>query len=175
MKKHFYSFMVVMFTAFSFALTSCGDDNEDPDDPNDAGSTATYVTVNGEQFVGDDATCDILYNTHIDFTYGKKGSSDPYGFPTIAASIYCDGFSPATASKGTALDVKGLTTFTYQTDVMEGYSCDEYVSGSVTFESYNATDRTIVFKLSNLKCKNTKGNTLTVNGTVKCEVLRMPQ
>lgn len=48
MKKYLYSLMVVMFTAFSFALTSCGDDDDkdEPEIPNFTNNGS--LTINGQ-------------------------------------------------------------------------------------------------------------------------------
>ena len=47
MKKYLYLFFVALFATMSFSLTSCGDDDDEPNGGNDSKSS---FTINGTAF-----------------------------------------------------------------------------------------------------------------------------
>lgn len=46
MKKYLYFLFVALFATMSFALTSCGDDDDEPNDP----TTGSGLTINGVKY-----------------------------------------------------------------------------------------------------------------------------
>lgn len=48
MKKYLYLFFVALFATMSFSLTSCGDDEDEPNEPN-GGETTSTLTINGKK------------------------------------------------------------------------------------------------------------------------------
>ncbi len=71
MKKYLYLLFVALFATMSFSLTSCGDDDDEPNDPNNGGSTTeSALTINGVEYELDGFFSQLLksYDGHTVFS-----------------------------------------------------------------------------------------------------------
>ncbi len=168
MRKYLYTLMVVMFAAFSFVLTSCGDDNDGPDDV----SASTTVTFDNAQYsVG---TAFYLIDTE----------NDAYGFvATIKAEsgnktvfLYYDRFGD-TLERGKKLDpsrvhivvkdgsgnVSGSQVILKVTTVL---------SGDITVVDYSEG---CGLKFNNFRFETSanEGTTYSLNGTINYDYKRL--
>ena len=78
MKKYLYLLFVVLFATMSFALTSCGDDDDEPNDPT---TGKMELTIDGEKYVfthtmanvnGSDYSC-LVYNDDNELNFSIYG------------------------------------------------------------------------------------------------------
>lgn len=166
MKKYLSLLFVALFATMSFALISCGDDNDEPE----SGNGKASLTINGQG-----------YKEHS--TTGANSTVTDYGTSlgiSIKAELYpansdeTDFFPHANISleaNSVAL-VKG-TTLTLNdgyvemvTDVMEGDKYDEIKSGKVTVSEVNGA--TVTLNFDNLKLADDDNKTVTINGSLTC-------
>lgn len=147
MKKYFYLFFVALFATMSFALTSCSDDD---DEPNDLTTGKMELTIDGKKHVfthsmanvnGCDYSC-LVYNNDNELNF----------------SIY----DWDEVGKGTALTDENFTLT---------WSVDEAIIGmptsntSVKVADKNSKNITISF--NDAKFEDMRGfESFTVNGTI---------
>lgn len=78
MKKYFYCVFVALFATMSFALISCSDDDDEPNDPT---TGKMELTIDGQKYVfthtlagvnGDDYSC-LVYNDDNELNFSIYG------------------------------------------------------------------------------------------------------
>ena len=69
MKKYLYLFFVALFATMSFSLTSCGDDD---DEPNNGGETASALTINGKKVAFDSYYSQLQKDMTTALCFGVK-------------------------------------------------------------------------------------------------------
>ena len=182
MKKYFYLFFVALFATMSFALTSCSDDDDEPNDPNNDTATFTY---NGEKlYVRDSGTLDnIKIDNMMQMGFSLYKTSDPYSgedldiYPKASVTLEIKPFDVNTTPKGTKLNIV-TSRYTWIEDYSNGFQIGsqntsgvEYyfkpTSGEVSFGGYDSKNNTVTIKV-NLTMTNQSKST-TLNGTVVCE------
>lgn len=181
MTKYFKLLMVALFATMSFAFTSCGSDDDEPDTPN---SSASFL-YNGEKlFVRDSGTLDnVQIDGKMQCAFALYQTEDPYNveeldlYPKVSVTLEVTPFDVETVSKGTKLDVV-TSRYTWIEDYTKGFSIGtssvegvEYyfkpTAGTVTFEGYDSNDGTVTLKI-NLTMTN-PSKSVSLSGTVKCE------
>lgn len=147
MKKYLYVLFVALFATMSFALTSCGDDDDEPNDPT---TGKMELTIDGKKYVfthtlanvnGSDYNC-LVYNDDNELNFSI------YGWDEIV--------------KGSFLTDENFT-LTWDTD--------EAIIGmptSSTAVKVTAKDsKNITISFSNAKFEDMMGyESFTVNGTI---------
>lgn len=172
MERYIKLLFVALFATMSFALTSCGDDNDEPDDPNNNSASFTY---NGEKlYTRDSGTFDnikiddmmqmgfALYKTPDLFS----GDDDVEIYPVVGVTLEIKPFDVTSTSKGTKLEVI-TSRYTWIEDYSNGA---EYyfkpTAGEVTFEGYDSNNNTVNIKV-NLTMAN-PSKSVTLKGSVVC-------
>ena len=172
MERNIKLLFVALFATMSFALTSCGDDNDEPDDPNNNSASFTY---NGEKlYTRDSGTFDnikiddmmqmgfALYKTPDLFS----GDDDVEIYPVVGVTLEIKPFDVTSTSKGTKLEVI-TSRYTWIEDLSNGA---EYyfkpTAGEVTFEGYDSNNNTVNIKV-NLTMAN-PSKSVTLKGSVVC-------
>lgn len=163
---------MALFATMSFALTSCGDDNDEPNNPNNNSAAFTY---NGEKlYTRDSGTFDnikiddmmqmgfALYKTPDLFS----GDDDVDLYPVVSVTLEIKPFDVTSTSKGTKLEVI-TSRYTWIEDLSNGA---EYyfkpTAGEVTFEGYDSNNNTVNIKV-NLTMAN-PSKSVTLKGSVVC-------
>lgn len=182
MTKYFKLLMVAIFATMSFALTGCGDDDDDePDAPN---SSASF-NYNGEKlYVRDSGTLDnVQVDGQMQCAFALYQTANPYSgeeldiYPKVSVTLELKPFDVETASKGTKLDVV-TSRYTWIEDYTKGFSIGtssvegvEYyfkpTAGEVTFVGYDSKNETVTLKV-NLTMSN-PSKSVSLNGTVNCK------
>ncbi len=181
MKKYLNLLFVALFATMSFALVSCGDDDE-PDDPTN--DTATFA-YNGEKlYVRDSGTLDnIKIDDMMQMGFSLYKTSDPYSgddmdiYPMASVTLELKPFDVNATAKGTKLEVV-TSRYTWIEDYSKGFQIGsqnvsgvEYyfkpTSGEVTFEGYDSKNDVVTVKV-NLTMSN-KSKSVTLKGSVSCE------
>lgn len=164
MKKYFYLLMVAFFATMSFALTSCGDDDDEPNDGNGKGIVSCDITVNGTKLNARVISAD--YNNgelSIMVNNSFSGAEDMLIFDATV--------SPLLAGKDVT-DVCDVTPSILT--IEEGcalYKTDDNESGSVFIESYDSSKNTVTVKFSNYTYYSMYCNgSVAVNGKVKAVI-----
>lgn len=172
MERYIKLLFVALFATMSFALTSCGDDNDEPDDPNNNSASFTY---NGEKlYTRDSGTFDnikiddmmqmgfALYKTPDLFS----GDDDVEIYPVVGVTLEIKPFDVTSTSKGTKLEVI-TSRYTWIEDLSNGA---EYyfkpTAGEVTFKGYDSNNNTVNIKV-NLTMAN-PSKSVTLKGSVVC-------
>lgn len=182
MKKYFYLFFVALLATMSFTFTSCSDDDDDLNGPNNDTATFTY---NGEKlYVRDSGTLDnIKIDNMMQMGFALYKTADPYSgedldiYAKVCVHLEIKPFDVNTTPKGAKLDVV-TSRYTWIEDCSngfhigsEGISGIEYyfkpTSGEVSFEGYDSKNNTVTIKV-NLTMSNQSKST-TLNGTVACK------
>ena len=176
MKKYYTLLLAVLFAALPFALTSCGDDNDEPDDPN---KTKSSFTVNGKPYYDlhqsiygePEAT---LYNyveglgtAQINFEFSASKNPDdvdPWNPTGVDVMIYTKSFN-ASSIAGKNLEL----TDDIRVSVADGAYLEEYVSGSISVVSIKGNRATIKFNSLKVCEEDNASNSATLNGTVVCQ------
>lgn len=165
MKKYLSLLFVAFFATMSFALTSCGDDDDEPN----GGNGSASLTINGQgykehAFTG--ATSTITdYGTRLGIKieaelYPAKSDETDF-YPRAHISLEAES---ATLSKGMTLTLNdGYIAMV--TDVMEGDRYDEIKSGKVTVTEISGS--TVTLNFDNLKVADDDDKTITINGSLK--------
>lgn len=165
MKKYLSLLLVALFTTFSFTLTSCGDDDDEPD----GGKGKATLTINGQNYKEHTTTGASSTITDYGTRLGIKIDAELYPaksdeldlFPMANISLETES---VTLTKGTTLSINdGYVEM--MTDVMEGEKYDEIKSGKVTVSDIAGS--TVTLKFDNLKLANDDNKTVTINGTLK--------
>lgn len=147
MKKYLYFLFVALFATMSFALTSCGDDD---DEPNDSTTGKMELTIDGKKYVfshtmanvnGSDYSC-LVYNDD------NQLNISIYGWDDIV--------------KGTALTEDNFTLT---------WSTDEAIIGmptsSTTVKVTEKDSKNVTISFNNAKFEDMRGyESFTVNGTI---------
>ena len=181
MERYFKFLIVALLTTTSFALTSCGNDDDEPDAPNN--DTATFA-YNGEKlYVRDSGTLDnIKIDNMMQMGFALYKTSDPYSggdldlYPMASVTLEIKPFDVTSTSKGTKLEVI-TSRYTWIEDYSKGFSIGsssvedvEYyfkpTAGEVTFEGYDSNNNTVNIKV-NLTMAN-PSKSVTLKGTVEC-------
>lgn len=172
MKKYLQLLFVALFATVSFALTSCGDDNDEPDNGNGKSS----FTVNGQAYgIHEDTGATPTFTnvtsqnrSQVDIEVYPAKSDDSDLYPRVHVNIESDAL-PTPVAKGAKLSIKDNNS-TYSemtTGFMEVTRYTEYKSGSVTVESASSTSVTL--KFDNVKFADADGDIITLNGTINCD------
>ena len=181
MERYIKLLFVALFATTSFALTSCGNDDDEPDAPNN--DTATFA-YNGEKlYVRDSGTLDnIKIDNMMQMGFALYKTSDPYSggdldlYPMASVTLEIKPFDVTSTSKGTKLEVI-TSRYTWIEDYSKGFSIGsssvedvEYyfkpTAGEVTFEGYDSNNNTVNIKV-NLTMAN-PSKSVTLKGTVEC-------
>lgn len=147
MKKYLYFLFVALFATMSFALISCGDDDDEPNDPS---SGKMELTIDGNKYVfthtmanvnGDDYSC-LVYNDDNELNFSI------YGWDEIV--------------KGSFLTDENFT-LTWDTD--------EAIIGmptsSTTVKVTAKDSKNVTISFNNAKFEDMMGTaSFTVNGTI---------
>lgn len=167
MKKYLSLLFVALFATMSFALTSCGDDNDEPD----GGDSKASLTINGQGYkehptTGANSTV-TDYGTSLGISIKTElypvNSDESEIFPHANISLEANS---TTIAKGVTLALNdGYVKMV--TDVMEGDKYDEIKSGKVTVSDVKGA--TVTLKFDNLKLADDDNKTVTINGTLICE------
>ena len=147
MKKHLYLLLVALLATMSFALTSCGDDDNEPNDPT---TGKMELTIDGKKYVFSHP----MANVNGDQYFCMVSNDDC----ELAISIY--GWDEV--SKGTALTDENFTLT---------WSTDEAIIGMPTSNStvkVNSKDsKSITISFNNAKFEDMRGyESFTVDGTI---------
>lgn len=147
MKKYFYFLFVAFFATMSFALTSCGDDDDEPNDPT---TGKMELTIDGQKYIFSHP----MVNVNGDQYFCMVSNDDC----ELAFSIY--GWDEV--SKGTALTDENFTLT---------WSTDEAIIGMPTSNSsvkVNSKDsKSITISFNNAKFEDMRGyESFTVNGSI---------
>lgn len=168
MKKYLHLLLVALFATMSFALTSCGDDNDEPD----GGNGKASLTINGQGYkehatTGASSTItdyssvrpDLGIKIEAELYPAKSDETDFY--PRAHISLEAES---ATLSKGMTLTLNdGYIEMI--TDVMEGDRYDEIKSGKVIVTEISGS--TVTLNFDNLKVADDDDKTITINGSLK--------
>lgn len=162
MKKYLYLFFVALFATMSFSLTSCGDDDDEPNGGNDSKST---FTINGTTFGTND---DWAWVQNIEAqdvaTFQAQLSTSKGEYPWVEMTI--DTKAVKGSSKGQSLTITNAKVkyFTTQTSAT---IFDEEEGGSILVQ--DITSSAITLKFNNYKLSD-GSNTLTLNGVLKFDL-----
>lgn len=161
MKKYLYFLFVALFATMSFALTSCGDDDDEPNDP----TTKSSLTINGVKYKANPVmSWDGSWNENGDnagtFTVSvldNDNNACGYMFDFISSTQPKVGDDFATMDLTmTVMDVSDASMPTL-----------DYKSGSAKVKSFGKNTMTVEF--SNLKMEGSTymggEATYTFNGT----------
>lgn len=171
MKKYLSLLFVALFATMSFALTSCGDDNDEPD----GGNSKASLTINGQGYkehstTGANSTV-TDYGTSLGISIKAElypaNSDETEFFPRVNISLEANSVALA---KGTTLTLNdGYVEMV--TDVMEGDKYDEIKSGKVTVSEVNGA--TVTLNFDNLKLADDDSKTVTINGSLVCDYTKI--
>lgn len=171
MKKYLQLLLVALFATMLFALTSCGDDNDEPN----GGDSNAALTINGQGYkehptTGANSTV-TDYGTSLGISIKAElyptNSDETDFFPRANISLEANS---VTMSKGTTLTLNdGYVELV--TDVMEGDRYDEIKSGKVTVSEVQGA--TVTLSFDNLKLANDDNKTVTINGTLVCDYTKI--
>lgn len=181
MKTYFYLFFVALFATMSFTLTSCGDEDDEPENPNNSES----FSYNGEKlFVRDSGTLDnVQIEDKMQCSFSLYKTSDPYSgedidiYPKVGVTLELKPFDVTTTSKGSRVDVI-TSRYTWIEDYSNGFYIGpssvegvEYyfkpTSGDITFEGYDSQTESVTLKVNLTMSNLTKS--VTLKGTVNCQ------
>lgn len=157
MKKYLYFLFVALFATMSFALTSCGDDDDEPNDPtNESGLTINGVKYKANPIMNWDGSWDRGTFTVSVLDNDNNACGYTFDFTPNGASVKeGDDFSKMSLSM-TVMDVSDASMSTL-----------DYKSGTVIAKSFGKNTMTVEF--NNLKMSGETymgGNaSYTFNGT----------
>lgn len=171
MKKYLSLLFVALFATMTFALTSCGDDNDEPD----GGNGKASLTINGQGYKEHSTTGANSTVTDYGTSLGIKIESELYTanseetdfFPRAHISLEANSVALA---KGTTLTLNDGYVEMIEgagTDGMYGTVYDEIKSGKVTVSEVKG--ETVTLNFENLKLADDDNKTVTINGTLICE------
>lgn len=165
---------MALFATLSFALTSCGDDDDEPNGGNDKAS----LTINGQGYkehttTGASSTIADYSSTRPDLGIAIKAELYPSEsdeldfFPCANISFNAES---ATLSKGMTLTLnEGYVEM--MTDFIQGDKYDEIKSGKVTVSEVSGASVTL--KFDNLKIADDDNEIITINGTLKFQYTKI--
>lgn len=162
---------VALLATMSFALTSCGDDNDEPD----GGNSKASLTINGQGYkehstTGANSTV-TDYGTNLGISIKAElypaNSDETEIFPRANISLEANS---VTITKGATLSLNdGYVEMV--TDVMEGDKYDEIKSGKVTVSDVKGS--TVTLNFDNLKLADDDNKTVTINGSLVCDYTKI--
>lgn len=167
MKKYLYLFFVALFATMSFLLTSCGDDDDEPNEGNNQAS----LTINNVGYGVHDITGSSTTLTDYGSRLGMQLDAELYPINSdemdfFPRANFCLSAESTTLSKGMTLNLtKGYVEMI--TDVMSGITYDEIVSGKIVVSEIKGS--TVILKFYNLKLSDGYGKDITINGSLSCE------
>lgn len=171
MKKYLSLFFVALLATMSFALTSCGDDNDEPD----GGDSKASLTINGQGYkehstTGANSTV-TDYGTSLGISIKAElypaNSDETDFFPRANISLEANSVA---ITKGATLSLNdGYVEML--TDVMEGDKYDEIKSGKITVSDVKGA--TVTLNFDNLKLADDDNKTVTINGTLVCDYTKI--
>lgn len=165
MKKYLHLLLVALFATMSFALTSCGDDDDEPD----GGNGSASLTINGQGYKEHATTGATSTITDYGTRLGIKIEAELYPAKSDETDFYPRAHISLEAESATLS--KGMTLTLYDgyvemiTDVMEGDRYDEIKSGKVTVTEISGS--TVTLNFDNLKIADDDDKTITINGSLK--------
>lgn len=147
MKKFFYFLFVALFATMSFALTSCGDDNDEPNDPT---TGKMELTIDGKKHVFTNTMANVNGSTYNCLVYNNDTE--------LNFSIY----DWDNTVKGSYLTDENFTLT---------WSTDEAIIGMPTSNTSVKVDakdsKNITISFTNAKFEDMRGyESFTVNGTI---------
>lgn len=154
MKKYFYFLFVALFATMSFALTSCGDDD---DEPTVVGKYSCNLTVNGTKFPASTISGEIWNHNGFDaITVWVNDITNQNGYMIFETT-------EVNASNGT--------------DITEDCSLDadfgelflmggEVKCGTVKVASIDRENKVVKIQFTNAKFASPLGDDALVNGTM---------
>lgn len=154
MKKYLYLFFVALFATMSVALTSCGDDD---DEPSAGGKYSCNLTVNGSKFPSKTIAGEIWNHNGFDaITVWVNDATNENGYVIFEVTNVnaTDGIK---VSDDCSLDVDFGELF-----LMGG----EVKSGSVTVSKIDRDAKTMTITFNNATFSSPMGDDATVNGTL---------
>lgn len=154
MKKYLYLFFVALFATMSVALTSCGDDD---DEPSAGGKYSCNLTVNGSKFPSKTIAGEIWSHNGFDaITVWVNDATNENGY-VIFEVTNVNATDGTNVSDGCSLDVDFGELF-----LMGG----EVKSGSVTVSKIDRDAKTMTITFNNATFSSPMGDDATVNGTL---------
>lgn len=154
MKKYLHLLFVALFATMSFALISCGDDD---DEPSAGGKYACNLTVGGTKFPSKTIAGEIWNHNGFDALtvwVNDATNEDWLIFETTEIDGLADGVNITTDC---TIDLN------IGDDIFVGGA--EAKSGSVTVKKVDLNAKTISVQFSNVKFNSPMGGDVTVNGT----------
>jgi len=147
MKKYLYLFFVTLFATMTFTLTSCGDDDDEPNDPT---TGKMELTIDGKKHVFTNTMPNVSGNEYSCLVYNNDNQ--------LNFSIY--GWNDV--EKGTALTDENFTLT---------WSTDNAIIGmptSNTSVKVTAKDsKNVTISFNNAKFEDMRGyESFTVDGTI---------
>lgn len=154
MKKYLYLFFVALFATMSVALTSCGDDD---DEPSAGGKYSCNLTVNGSKFPSKTIAGEIWNHNGFDaITVWVNDATNENGY-VIFEVTNVNAIDGINVSDDCSLDVDFGELF-----LMGG----EVKSGSVTVSKIDRDAKTMTITFNNATFSSPMGDDATVNGTL---------
>lgn len=154
MKKYLYLFFVALFATMSVALTSCGDDD---DEPSAGGKYSCNLTVNGSKFPSKTLAGEIWNHNGFDaITVWVNDATNENGY-VIFEVTNVNATDGTNVSDDCSLDVDFGELF-----LMGG----EVKSGSVTVSKIDREAKTMTITFNNATFSSPMGDDATVNGTL---------
>lgn len=154
MKKYLYLFFVALFATMSVALTSCGDDD---DEPSAGGKYSCNLTVNGSKFPSKTIAGEIWNHNGFDaITVWVNDATNENGY-VIFEVTNVNAKDGTNVSDDCSLDVDFGELF-----LMGG----EVKSGSVTVSKIDRDAKTMTVTFNNATFSSPMGDDATVNGTL---------
>lgn len=172
MKKYLYSLMVAMLATMSFALTACGDDDDEPDGGNGAKVTFAYEGAITETLEVEEATWSarsqtVVGSEHFDLTGGATFAAR-FGDDENMNVAHLQIQTRQTVEEGKSLVVDpDALFFNYGVELRF-----QEIGGEVKVKKVSGDKITLEFKnFSFLRETGSHGNTqkVTVNGTITYE------
>ena len=165
--------MAIVLAALCFSLVSCS--NDEPD--SEKNSTFTF---NGEKMyagTADNNMPELIYSRKSEQMQISislyKSKNDIY--PSVSGDIEIETFDPSTQTKGKGLDIipSKFTCIEEQTgNSFPSTNVNRYyknITGSITFEGYNASKNIVTLKFNNVKLESQNSQSTILNGTLSCE------
>ena len=154
MKKYLYLFFVALFATMSVALTSCGDDD---DEPSAGGKYSCNLTVNGSKFPSKTIAGEIWNHNGFDaITVWVNDVTNENGY-VIFEVTNVNATDGTNVSDDCSLDVDFGELF-----LMGG----EVKSGSVMVSKIDRDAKTMTITFNNATFSSPMGDDATVNGTL---------
>lgn len=149
MKKYFYFLFVALFATMSFALTSCGDDDDEPNDPT---TGKMELTINGKKYAFTNAMPNVSGSEYSCLVYNNDTQ--------LNFSIY----SWDEVVKGSALTDENFTLSWTEGDNPLIWGMP---TSNTAVKVKEKSDKTITIIFNNAKIEDARGyESFTVNGTI---------